>query len=201
MAGTFAISLFRSPSLLDTERQTEIANLKNQHAIEVKQLNTALAAEKDLHRAIEKDMRVQLAEPKIVPEILEYQFQEMQRQVGLLEMGVDPLFGGAVDTIVKLYIRLGNEHRPPATVQGCQLVIYERNTWYPLHPKEERIFEIQNYTRIDLGSPIAFACPRFGWLFYRVERKNVVDLISGRLQLSVTDGTGKSISAPQKTIT
>ncbi len=201
VAGTFVISLLRSPGMLDED-------LKGQHAVQVQELNKTLANERDLHRALEKDLRGQLEEPKICAEILEYQLEEVQ---GSAPFGMESLLGREnplagtplgvfVDTVVKLRVRVGNEHRAASVVQEQQLVIYERFTWNPLRANEEPITDVTNYPRIELNSPIAFACPRFGWLFYRVQRKRREDLISGRLQLSVTDGTGKVSHAPPREI-
>jgi len=193
--GSFLINLFRAPALLDRERQKEIEDLKRQHADEMKEVRVAFAGEKQLLIAQGEELRQKLAEPKIVPEIVKYEFEEVAHPGPSLESVVESVLGGNVDTIVKLSIRLANEHRQPTAIQKCELSVRARPPGITYLSRDEPIRDVQNYVRLKLEPPIEYGFPRLGWLFFRFERRKQEDLIEGELQLSVIDGTGKISTA------
>ena len=182
--GSFLINLLRAPALLDADRQIELNRLREQHSTEITGLRNTSAKEKG-------ELQRKLVEPKIVPEIMKYELEEVARPASIIENFSPP----NKDTIAKLAIRLKNEQRQSATIQQCDLSVQARSPGITYFSRNELIHDVQNYVQLKLDSPIEYAIPHSGWLFFRFERRKKEDLIAGELELSVTDGTGKVSTA------
>jgi hypothetical protein len=189
--GNFLINLVLAPALLDADRQSEIRILEQKYTEKLKELANALEQEKQLRLVNEAELRRQLLEPKIIPEILSYEIEEVERPRNVFLP--DPFCD--TDTIVKLSIRLMNEHRQPTTIQKCELSVRARPPGVLWGSVDEPIRDVQNYVRVNLDAPVEYGCPRSGWLFFRLQRRKKEDIIAGTLELSVTDGTGKTETA------
>jgi hypothetical protein len=190
---SFVVNSLRAPKLLDADRQAEIVNLRRHHVDEMRQASDAFAyREGELQRQIE-GLRRKLVEPKIVPEILQYEIGEVVRYpASVFSQGV---LRNDLDTIIKVAIRLRNDHKQPTTIQECALSVRTRPPGGVRGSVNEPNHNVQNYTHINLDVPIEYAWPCSGWLFFRMEHCKKEDLIAGDLELSVTDGTGKVSTA------
>jgi hypothetical protein len=162
-------------------------DLASRHELLVGQHGTELTVLK----AQIADLQEQLQAPRLLPKITDHHLQEIPHLNHDLaaQLGFTTLTGVA-DSDVAIYVavRIRNAHRVP-TIATFDLEVRDRQgSVYrtELQPNPER----RRYPDIDLAAPIDYACPRAGWHYCVLRNKRRLQIVGGRLVLSVTDGNG-----------